>query len=223
MRLMTIGWAMVLCAGAIAGCGGGGNSSTGDSATSYPLAVAVQNMDATSYAYSVTGTSSSGTRTTLGLANVPGPTATYQGLSVQTSIQTLSMQSGSSSPSTSVYTDYYSTGPYRMLASVGTSGAQYVSTSFPSWPSSAVVGFSMTGPSQIHYASDGTVHSRISTTIDLRADTESTAWMCVTYASVRETTKLTSTSANCFRIDRAGAIRGWKYGEFPSGQAYWYE
>lgn len=209
-------YSLALVAGVLVGCGGGG-SDTAPTTTTFPVESVLVRVATTAGNYGGNFSDSTGTYN-LAISIAPGVDAQFASAAPVSKTFTTStvLKKNGATMSTSSGTTYFSLNP---LSEIGQRiGGDVINISgHTSIPATATVGSS--GPFFAGTSSINAVFSpsQVTGTWSLEADTASTAFVCLNTRIDGSFVK--TTEADCFKVDAAGSIVGFKATTTTNGRS----
>lgn len=204
MKILSIITALV--AGTLAACGGGGG---GGSSTEYPVEATFASAFTTSSSYTTTARDNSGNVFVLDFAITPGPTKTEPLISADpksTALISVAVSVNNSYPVTDVTELYFTRTPFSVAGSLNGTTVYRV-TQATALPATARIGAS--GVFATGTITDGSVTTTQTMTWLLESDPgTANAWLCMVMQVDAPDGRYME--KDCFRIDAAGNVSGFK-------------
>jgi hypothetical protein len=213
----------LLCATVLAAaCGGGGDSAPAPApapSATYDLNAALTSALSTGVSFSNLHATLNGVTYTLNGGFTPTTDGTLLGANFKRATETLTISQGATPIGTEITTLYYSLSPARVNLATTSGGELLVYQPKADLPTAASVGQSGALYTGTEYASPtiSAVLATFATTWSLEADTNTTAWACLT--TTTNAAGSASTAKLCLRTSPSGALSGAKLTTTVNGVA----
>jgi hypothetical protein len=222
-RLRT---AMAASCIALAACGGGGGSSAPPPAnlSSAPAAAAMNAYFQASHSSTLTATYQ-GNTITLQQSIAPNPaTTTFEGSTVESGTETVSITENGALVANSVSTTYYTLNPFAIAGSVNSNGTEYeVVQTFSTIPAAVSVGAAgaIYTSTIYHDSSKAVIDGTVTATYSVGADSPTVLDFCTNAAITANAGNpdgmTNATQVNCYRVDSSGNATLFKVTVLVSG------
>lgn len=200
-------------------CGGGGSGDAGTPLSqTYNLDAAITQAMAKPTQLGPLTTTFQNVVFNLTMTFAPAPDMLFEGVTLKSNLQTVTMTGGNANTSSSS-TLYYKTGPYFASGSLDVDGSYTVSVRTGDLPAAATVGASGLLSTDTIYA-DATKALVVATSVNtwsLESDTATTVLACLNSVVRDVSPPDTSSQKVCFRINTAGDVSGGRISISGSG------
>lgn len=207
---------------ALAACGGGGGSTysmppavAAPVVTNYPIEISISGAFLSSSNYSASATDTVGNSYQLNFSLAPGADGVVPVLSAKTLkslVQTALLKKNGVTLATSTTSLYFTAGPFMLYGAHDSQNNTVVATTQTPLPATAAVGAQGSIYSGSQYINGSTLplntHAQTATW-SLESDSLTTAWLCLNIQTAAFTGP-PDIESDCYRINSAGAISGFK-------------
>lgn len=205
-------------------------STMATSTIDFPVEAVFASLASTASTYTASATDAAGNNFSLSVGRIPGPDKTdplIYAAPLKTYSQSNILKKNGTITSTKNFEDFYSVAPFYLFGSLnnmyGSSNNMKVTTQLP-LPSTSRVGASGVIYKGRNYINNATLAPDMWYAMwSLEADSATTAWLCLSVEITPANASAVSTAeADCFRINQAGDISGFKSDSIENGIALSY-